>query len=68
MSERVQDMQRRFRLVEKANHLAVHGLFYSRATAERFLRDTVPEYVRRGYYMDKTLTADDFEVIEKGAI
>ena len=54
----------RFKLVEKANHLAVHGLFYSKETAEAFLRDTVPEYIRRGYYMDKTLRPCDFEIIE----
>jgi hypothetical protein len=55
----------KFKLVEKQNHLAVHGLFYSKQTAETFLRDTVPEYVKRGYYMDKTLRQEDFEVIEQ---
>lgn len=55
-----------FAIVEKKNPLAVHGLFYSRATAERHLRETIPEYVRRGYFTDKTLEAADFEVIERG--
>jgi hypothetical protein len=54
----------KFRLVEKSNHNRLHGLFYSKETAEKFLRETVPEYIKRGYYTDKTLTVDDFEVIE----
>lgn len=55
----------RFALVEKVNHLAVHGLFYTRERAEEFLRLTVPEYCRKSFYMDKTLTPDSFEVIER---
>jgi hypothetical protein len=51
-------------LVEKKNHLAVHGLFDSRDRAERFLRDTIPIYVERGYFMDKTLQPEDFEIVE----
>ena len=54
----------RFKVVEKKNHLAVHQLHYTREGAERSIREIIPEYVKRGYYMDKTLTADDFEVIE----
>ena len=53
-----------YKLVEKQNHLAVHGLFESRAMAEKFLAETVPVYVAKSYYMDKTLTAESFEVIE----
>jgi hypothetical protein len=55
---------KQFKLVEKANHLAVHGLFGSRQSAETFLRDTVPVYLAKSYYMDKTLTVNSFEVIE----
>lgn len=54
----------RFAIVEKRNHLAIHGLFHSRGSAERFLVETIPDYVRRSFFMDKSLTADDFEVIE----
>lgn len=54
-----------FKLVEKRNHNAVHGIFDSRDRAERHLREVIPGYVARGYFMDKTLTADDFEVIQK---
>lgn len=55
----------RFAIVEKANRLAVHGLFYTRERAEQFLRDVVPDYCARGLYMDKTLTPDRFEVIDR---
>lgn len=54
-----------FKLVEKKNPLAVHGLFDSRESAERHLKEVVPGYVARGYFMDKTLTAESFEVVEK---
>lgn len=52
-----------YKLVERKNHLHVHGLFMSRESAERHLRDTIPDYCARGYFMDKTLTPSDFEVI-----
>ena len=51
-----------FRIIEKRNRLAVRGLFDSRERAERHLRETIPEYCRRGYFMDKTLTPSDFEI------
>jgi hypothetical protein len=54
-----------FKIVEKDNHLAVHGIFDYRERAERFLREVIPEYVKRGYFMDKTLTADSFVIVEK---
>lgn len=52
-----------YAIVEKKNRLAVHGIFDSRERAEAFTRETIPVYVARGYYMDKTLRADSFEVI-----
>lgn len=55
-----------FKLVEKANPLAVHGIFDSLDRAERHLRITVPLYVAQGYFMDKSLTADSFEIISVG--
>ena len=51
-----------FKIVEKKNPLAVHGIFDSRDRAERFLAETIPDYVARRLFMDKTLTAEDFEV------
>jgi hypothetical protein len=53
-----------FRLVEKKNRLAVHALFDSRERAEKHLAETIPVYVSRGYFMDKTLTAESFEILE----
>jgi hypothetical protein len=52
-------------LVEKKDHLVVHGIFHSLERAKQFLATDVPIYCERGYYMDKTLTADDFEIICK---
>lgn len=53
-----------FAIVEKNNHLALHSIFDSRESADRHLAIVIPEYVRKSYYMDKTLTPDSFEVIE----
>jgi hypothetical protein len=55
-----------YRLVEKANRHATHGIFDTRESADRFLRDIVPTYVARGFYSDKTLTADSFEIVSGG--
>ena len=54
-----------YQMVEKKDHLAVHVIFNSKERGERFLKETVPEYVKKGYYMDKTLTANDFEIVER---
>lgn len=51
-----------FKIVEKKNPLAVHGYFISRETAERHLSQTIPDYVARGFFMDKTLTAKSFKI------
>jgi hypothetical protein len=50
-------------LVEKKNRLAVHAIFETRDRAEHFLRDTVPEYIRKSYYSDKTLKANSFKIV-----
>ena len=55
------------KLVEKNNHLAVHGLFDSRERAEHHLAVNIPVYVARRYFMDKTLKPDSFEIIEEVA-
>ncbi len=52
------------KMVERSSPLAVHGYFTSRETAEKFLRDTVPDYCRRGYYMDKSLVPESFAIVE----
>jgi len=57
----------KWKIVEKRNQLAVHQLHGSRESAERSLAEVIPEYVRLGYYMDKALTADDFEIVAADA-
>ncbi len=54
----------KYKMVEKSNHLHVHAYFDSMASGKRFLKEVVPVYCQRGYYMDKTLTPDSFEIIE----
>lgn len=54
----------RFSIVEKKNHHAVHGLFYTRERAQKHLDENIPQYVARGYFMDKSLKADSFEILE----
>lgn len=55
----------KFLLVERRNHNALHAMFDSLERAEQHLRDNIPTYVARGYFMDKTLRADDFEIVTK---
>jgi hypothetical protein len=52
-------------IVEKHNHLAIHAICSTRESAERWLTVAAPTYVQRGYFMDKSLTADSFEILEK---
>lgn len=54
-----------FAIIEKNNPLALHGLFDTIERAERHLRDVIPVYVTRGYFMDKTLTANSFVIVQK---
>lgn len=56
----------KYAIVEKANHHALHGLFDSLDRAENHLRNIIPRYVARGYFIDKTLTAESFEIIDRG--
>ena len=49
-------------LYEKKNPNALHGIFDSLERAEKHLKETIPLYVARGYFMGKTLTADSFEI------
>jgi len=57
-------MKGKFWLVEKKNHAVVHGLFYLREAGELYLKHKVPQYCKRGYYKDKALKPEDFEIIE----
>lgn len=50
-------------VVEKDNHYAIHAICDSKDEADNHLKTKIPEYVRNGYFTDKTLTAESFEVI-----
>ena len=52
-----------YAIVEKANLLSVHGVFDTLDRAEAFLAGIIPLFVARGFYVDKTLCKDSFEVI-----
>jgi hypothetical protein len=52
-----------WKLVEKDDHTANHGLFDSLASAERHIREVLPSYVGKGYFMNKALTADCFCIV-----
>ena len=54
-----------YRIVEKDNKLKAHSMHDSLKCAERFLANVVPEYIKKGYYMDKTLTVDSFIIVEQ---
>ena len=54
----------KYKIVEKKNPLAVHALFDSLQRAKRHLNEVIPEYVKRGFFMDKTLTENCFEIKE----
>jgi hypothetical protein len=53
----------KYAIVEKNNPLAVHAICSTKESAELHLRENVPRYVKRGYYMDKTLKPEDFIVV-----
>ena len=57
-------MSRIFKVVKKKNPLAVHCIAHSRERAEHWIKVNAPAYVARGYFMDKTLTADSFTIVE----
>lgn len=52
-----------YHLVEKNNHHALHGIFHSKESAIRHLKEVIPQYLAKSYFMDKSLTADSFEII-----
>ncbi len=50
------------KIVEKLNHLAVHAHCSTHESAKRWLAEKAPEYCAKGYFMNKALTPDDFEI------
>ena len=53
----------RYKVVLKANQNFVMALFSEEQAAKRYLSTTLPNYISKSYLMDKTLKAEDFEVI-----
>jgi hypothetical protein len=53
-----------YKIIEKQNHLAVHGIFDSLHRAEYHLKNIIPTYIEKGYFMDKTLKPTDFEIVK----
>lgn len=49
-------------LREKKQPLAVHAIFSSMQSAEKHLRDVIPDYCARGLFINKTLQPSDFEI------
>jgi len=52
-----------FKMVEKDNPLALHALFDTKERGEKHLAEMVPIYCKHGYYTDKTLTPESFEIV-----
>ena len=57
-------MRSKYKVVLKADRNFVMALFSSRRGAEEYLATTLPGYIAKGYLMDKTLKAEDFEVVD----
>ena len=53
-----------YKLIEKGNPLAVHGLFETKQRAEYHLENLIPVFVSRGYFDNKSLTANSFEIVD----
>lgn len=51
-----------YKIIEKGNRLHVHAHCCTALSAKRWIQVLAPEYVARGFFMDKTLTADSFEI------
>lgn len=55
----------RFDVVEKKNPFHLHAICSTRASAERWIKEPAPEYCAKGFFMDKSLTPESFEIIER---
>lgn len=51
-----------FKIVEKKNPLAVHAHCDTLQSAQRWIDVLAPSYCAKGYFMDKTLTPESFEI------
>ena len=49
-------------VIEKNNRLAVHAICDTLERAQNWIDTKAPEYAKKGYFMDKALTADSFTI------
>ena len=56
-----------FKVIEKNNPLAVHCVCDTLERAQHWIDKIAPEYCKKGYFMNKTLTPDSFTIKEKTA-
>lgn len=49
-------------IIEKANLLATHAICDTLERAQHWIEVKAHEYAAKGYFMDKTLTADSFAI------
>ena len=54
-----------FYVVEKRDNLAVHAHCCTKESAERWIAVNAVEYCAKGYFTDKSLTPQSFEIKEK---
>lgn len=54
-----------FKVVEKLNNLAVHAHCDTLESAQRWIDVNAKEYCEKGYFVNKTLTPNSFEILTK---
>lgn len=52
----------KYKAIEKKDKFAIHAICESKESAQRWININAVEYCAKGYFMDKTLTPDSFEV------
>ena len=50
-------------VVEKLNHLHVHAHCDTAESAQQWITSYAPEYCKKGYFMDKSLTPESFVIL-----
>lgn len=53
-----------YKIIEKANPLALHAICDTAESAARWIAVNAVEYCAKGYFMDKTLTPDSFVAVK----
>jgi len=53
----------KYKVVEKEKENAVHCICDTKEGAERWIKVNAPEYIEKGFFMDKSLTKNSFKII-----